>query len=161
MKGDRKIKHPHKTALRTIVCLPKQWVDQQDTDVTNHEQSCRIPFPRGKLREQLFECGLIAKMTIVTSWNAGDMSRKIEKLFKHNFPSESEFGFFYLTTFCGLRSLSYSKVNQFFVWDAKAVLSLHRTTIHILSDIKHETFKVGLIYYFAILQYPCQVSCSK
>ena len=102
----------------------------------------KIPFPRGNVKQKLFQSGLIAKINIASSWNSDQMTGEIHNLFKKKFetPQSHSFGFVYLTTFPGLRVLTKPKVNKDFYWDASAVLSLHRTTIHILSNMAHKDF---------------------
>ena len=143
-RGGRKLKRSHKTAVRTIVCLPLQLLPGYTSNRTL-SNDFKIPFPRGKIKEKLHQCGLIAKVNFVTSWNSEETTTEIGNLFGLTFHSSlsdsaQTFGYVYLATYPGLRSLTKPKVNKRFVWDAKAVLSLHRTTIHILSNTEHEAF---------------------
>ena len=117
------------------MCLPLQLVDDSTT-----LDKAKICFPRGNCREKLFKNGLIAKFNIDTTWNEEQITSEICDLFKNCFPVENEFGFCYLTTYPGVKMLVQPKVNTSFIWDAKAVLSIHRSTIHILSNLNHDCF---------------------
>ena len=143
-RGGRKLKRSHKTAVRTIVCLPLQLLPGYTPGCTL-SSDYRIPFPRGKTKEKLYQCGLIAKVNFVRTWNPDETTTEICNLFKLNFDTPQSdvtqtFGYIYLATYPGLRSLTKPKVNKRFLWDATAVLSLHRTTIHILSNTEHQAF---------------------
>ena len=101
-----------------------------------HWTKQRYVFQEGIVERNCSKDGLIAIFNINISWNEEQITSEICHLFKDCFPVEHEFEFCYLTTYPGVKMLAQPKVNNSFIWDAKAVLS----TIHILSNLNHDCF---------------------
>ena len=129
-------KQSQKFCLRTITCIPLQLAGT----CSFSDKDIKIPFPRGKLRQNLFKSGLVAKISIKYSWNQAQTKAEVKQLFQPCFENESNFQFLYLTTLPGLKILSLPKTNEQFLWDAKAVLSIHSSALYILCNCPHRNF---------------------
>ena len=106
-----------------------------------------VKFPRGKIKEKLARNNLIAKVNTNTAWDENDIKQEMHDFFQGCFETadKRKFEFTFLSTVEGTKVLREPKVNRTYVFDASAVLALNRTTIHILSNLKH---KVSLFLFF-------------
>ena len=132
----KRAKANQKTSMRTIICLPCGF-----SNLRNSEE-LQIKIPRGKLRQTLRDFGLIGKICINHNWTEKEIKKEVSGLFKTCFDDQQHnFSFVFLNTFPGTKALKIPRVNSSFVWDARAVLSLNKTTLYILCNYQLENCK--------------------
>ena len=127
----RSKKRSKKTYVRTIVCIPHQFVKVERKFIS---------IPRGKKRAELHALNLCAKMEISVSYSENAVRQEISDLFLNCFIPISNcniFQFDFLTTIPRLKLLQRAKVNSGFKWDGMAVQSLSKGILHILSHSQH------------------------
>ena len=127
----RSRKRSKKTYVRTIVCIPHQFVKVERKFIS---------IPRGKKRAELYALNLCAKVEISVSYSENAVQQEISDLFFDCFIPISNCNilqFDFLTTIPGLKLLQKAKVNSGFKWDGMAVQSLSKGILYILSHSQH------------------------
>ena len=111
---------------------------QQQHPLAN-DDSATIPIPRGKLRANLAELGLIGKIRLVTTWSSARVIDELTSVFASSFGLEEDeqLEFKYLSVVPGAKVLSIAKVSSSFSWSGHAVASLAgQGRIYILSQMQ-------------------------
>ena len=111
---------------------------QQQHPLAN-DDSATIPIPRGKLRANLAELGLIGKIRLVLIWSSEKVIYEITSLFASSFGLEedAQLEFKYLSVVPGAKVLSVTKVSSSISWSGHAVASLAgQGCIYILSQMQ-------------------------
>ena len=129
-----------KTYTKDIVCLVQEQYPLAVDD------SSIIPIPRGKVRGNLAELGLIGKVRLVSTWSGARVIDEITSIFSSSFGLEEneQLKFKYLSVVPGAKVLSVAKVSSSFCWSGHAVASLAgQGCIYILSEMQLKKTNLG------------------
>ena len=124
---------------RTIVCLPKSYLD---IDGSSHGGQIAIPRKR---RGILSQYGLIGKIHMESNWTETELMDEVRSVFKSSMGGQLDFPFeFLVPTGGGSRSLTRASVSATYKWKSKDVAGKAESTIYILAqkELKDEVCNI-------------------